>query len=102
MSSRRKGVRTCPNLSLTSLSELRDKPCTRRVLLSVCNSIYDPLGLATPYTIKLKLLMKATLEQGSSTDWNTPLNEGMNEEWLQTIEEGIAQGYLQFYRSVLP
>ena len=34
--------------------ELKDKPYTRRGVLSVINSIFDPLGIVAPVTIKKK------------------------------------------------
>ena len=34
---------------------------TKRKALSIVNGLFDPLGLASPYTIKLKLFMKDTL-----------------------------------------
>ena len=33
---------------------------TRRQVLSQVNSIYDPLGLATPFIVKAKILMRKT------------------------------------------
>ena len=31
--------------------QIRKIPMTRRFLMGICNSVYDPLGIATPYTI---------------------------------------------------
>lgn len=37
---------------------IKDKPLTRRGLLSVVSSVYDPLGFAGPYTLKAKMIIQ--------------------------------------------
>ena len=51
---KRKGAKVKPDLTLNDVESFIKTPQTRRSLLSICNAIYDPLGLASPYTIKLK------------------------------------------------
>ena len=65
-SKRKKGVKIGPDLTLKDLANFRSTPQNRRSLLSVCNGIFDPLGLSAPYTIKLKILMKETLTVDST------------------------------------
>ena len=48
-----KGAKTKPDLTLLDVNTFYKSPQTWRSLLSICNGIYDPLGLADPYTIKL-------------------------------------------------
>ena len=74
-------------------------PQTRRSLLSICNAVYNPLGLASPYTIKLKLLMKDTLSVDNPGDWDTPISTRLIREWSAAIKEGIAQDSLSFPRA---
>ena len=50
-----------PDPTLEDIKSSIKTPQTQRSLLSICNAIYDPLGLASPYTIKLKPLMKDML-----------------------------------------
>ena len=57
-SKRRKGVKIKPNLTNRYLNEFQEICLSHRSLLSVCNRIYDPLGLAAPYTIKLNQKLK--------------------------------------------
>ena len=47
-SKHRKGLRTKPDLTSSDLGSLRSTPFNRHVLLSICNGIYDPLGIASP------------------------------------------------------
>ena len=37
---------------------IKDKPLTRRGILSIVSSIYDPLGFAAPFTLKAKKLLQ--------------------------------------------
>ena len=54
-SKKRKGIRTGDDLDLEKLEEFKSKPTTRKVLMGFTNSVYDPLGIAAPFTIKLKI-----------------------------------------------
>ena len=65
-----------------------DKPYTRRGVLSIVNSVFDPLGLAAPVTIRGRLLLRE-LSSGVQ-DWDTPLpNEKIStwEIWKSSLEE---------------
>ena len=52
---------------------LPDKPFTRRGVLSVVNSIYDPLGLAVPVLLEGKLLLQRLVLIGKNNNNGTPL-----------------------------
>lgn len=59
--------------------DIDKKPFTRRGVLSVVNSVYDPLGFVAPVTIQGKhILRELTQEKG---DWDSPLPEKMEEQW---------------------
>ncbi|XP_068243758.1 uncharacterized protein [Palaemon carinicauda] len=54
---------------------------TRRKILSMLASIYDPLGLVNPVTVKGKLLLqKATI---CKLSWDDPVPEGLAHKWSQ-------------------
>ena len=65
---------------------LPDKPFTRRVL-SVVNSVYDPLGLATPVLLEGKLLLQQLVSMGKKKNndtplgWDDPLPEALLQQW---------------------
>ena len=73
----------------------------RRVLLSLVNGIYDPLGIASPYTIKLKLLMKSTIAEQGTSDWDSPVPAKLTKDWISIIKEGILEDSLRFPRSTV-
>ncbi|KAK3753685.1 hypothetical protein QZH41_013131 [Actinostola sp. cb2023] len=65
-----------------------DKPFTRRGVLSVVNSIYDPMGLAVPVTLKGKLLLQKLVSMGKTRNgdnlgWDDPLPEDLMRQWKQ-------------------
>ena len=51
--------------------ELEDIPFTRRVCLRLVNGIFDPLGIFTPITVRLKILMKEQFVTNSAIVTNT-------------------------------
>ena len=55
---KRKGAKVRPDLTLNDVDSFIKTPQSRRSLLAICNAVYNPLGLATPFTIKLKILIK--------------------------------------------
>ena len=78
---------------LTFSISLRGKPCTRRGILSVINSIYDPLGFATPVTLPGKLILrqltiiaKETKKSDSPLEWDDPLPRTLWKKWNDWIE----------------
>ena len=66
---------------------LPDKPFTRRGVLSVVNSVYDPLGLATPVLLEGKLLLQQLVSMGKKKNndtplgWDDPLPEALLQQW---------------------
>ena len=57
---------------------LGEKPFTRRGVLSIINSLYDPLGLAAPVVIRGKLLLRSMMVSVGNFQpetWDEPLPE---------------------------
>ena len=52
---------------------LPEKPFMRRGVLSIINSIYDPLGLAVPVLLEGKLLLQQLVVLGKKSNKETPL-----------------------------
>ena len=65
--------------TFTYLVTTETKPFTRRGILSVVNSIFDPLGLLAPVTIQGRALLRELSSQLS--DWDAPLPEGKRDKW---------------------
>jgi len=57
----------------------KDKPFTRRGVLSTLNGIFDPLGFVAPVIIQGKLILRKLTSQ--SVDWDEPLPVQNRHEW---------------------
>ncbi|XP_071944711.1 uncharacterized protein [Antedon mediterranea] len=61
------------------ISAQKNDEYTRRGVLSVVNSLFDPLGLVSLITLQGKILVRK-LSSGT-VDWDAPLNPEYKEEW---------------------
>ena len=50
----------------------KEKPCTRRGILSVISSVYNPLGMAAPFVPPAKLLLQDLCRKGLGWDDEIP------------------------------
>ena len=60
---------------------------TKRMILSQVNSIYDPLGLAGPYTVRAKILMRKLWTYETKLDWDDPIPEEYRREWMTFFDD---------------
>ena len=66
---------------------LPKRPYTRRGVLSIINSVYDPLGLAAPVILRGKLLLRQLVIMGkkgsddAALGWDDPLPERLSSQW---------------------
>ncbi|KAF7646247.1 hypothetical protein LDENG_00190950 [Lucifuga dentata] len=71
--------------------DLKDQPSTRRGILSVVTSLYNPLGFVAPFTLSGKCILQELCHKGIG--WDDPLLENLIplwEEWkngLQRLKE---------------
>ena len=66
----------------------KDRPHTKRNLLSVLCSVYDPLGFITPYVLKAKILFQTLCRLDVDWDMMMPRDvEAQWEEWLEQLSE---------------
>ena len=75
---------------------------TKRSILSAANSIYDPLGLLTPFTSKVKILMRGVWAHEPRLGWDTPLPERIKQQWSETMTEIPLLTGLSFQRALTP
>ena len=98
ISRRRRGLVTGPNLTRETLAELKDVQLTLRMCLSVVNSVYDPLGIASPITIQLKVAMKKLFSAEYGLKWDSLLPPDLKEEWIDLFTEMVAAGSICYQR----
>ena len=63
-------------------SALRKKPATKRGLLSVISSLYNPLGFVAPVTLTAKKLLQELCRQ---VGWDEPNGEVIDAEWNEWL-----------------
>ena len=72
----------------TEPATLEEIPYTRRICLRLVNSIFDPLGLVSPVTVRLKILMKEHFViQDKYKKWDTLLEEDDRLEWIKVLRD---------------
>ena len=64
---------------------LHDKPFTRRGILSSISSIFDPLGLVSPFLLRGKRIMQEICS--SKADWDDPVPDEVRVKWESWRED---------------
>ncbi|XP_077974180.1 uncharacterized protein LOC120329794 [Styela clava] len=63
----------------------KDKPATKRGLLSTINSIFDPLGFGQPVLQPMKVLIQDLCRK--KFDWDDPIPPELKKEWLKWLSD---------------
>ena len=64
---------------------LKDRPCTRRGILSTISSIYDPLGFAAPLLLNGKKILQELCR--GQVDWDDEVPEDIKARWMKWRSE---------------
>ena len=86
-------------------SEIPERALSRRGMLSVTNSIYDPLGIAGPAVLQGRIIQRKALQiSGSDTtyDWDDPLPEKFAQGWVSWLQSLSSLCALRLPRSYIP
>ncbi|KAJ8032137.1 hypothetical protein HOLleu_25575 [Holothuria leucospilota] len=73
---------------------------TKRICLSKINSVYDPLGLLTPVTVRAKILLRKLW--GAKLEWDEPISDTARSGWVELFEDLSNSSQLEFKRCVKP
>ena len=79
--------------AFTFTAKVEEKPFTKRGVLSIINSLYDPLGIAAPVLIQGKCLLRGMTEQLKERqleEWDLPLPQELKavwDDWCQSLIE---------------
>ncbi|MCP3679339.1 MAG: DUF1759 domain-containing protein, partial [Gammaproteobacteria bacterium] len=73
---------------------------SKRDMLSTLASMYDPLGLVIPYTMKGKMIFQEATRV--KLDWGDKLPEWLSQQWKVWLEEAEELKDLQFFRCLIP
>ena len=102
MSKKVRSVRSKPDLTLADISSLKDIKMTKRLLLGIANAFGDFLGIACPFTVRLKILMKKLYEQETPLSWDDDVPVALRPAWIEIISEALTHTELSFPRSTRP
>ncbi|CAB3998608.1 Hypothetical predicted protein [Paramuricea clavata] len=78
-SSKRRGVRTGPNLLESDLPSALPNVLTRRIVLEQVMKIYDPLGVISPFTLMATIYLRETWSR--KLGWDDPLPAELCNKW---------------------
>ena len=87
MSKKRRGKRSLPDLEIKDLKDLKNFKMTKRNLLGITNSFGDFLGMAEPFTMRFKLLMKQLYDTEKPLMWDESIDNSAKKAWIQIISE---------------
>ena len=103
LSSKKRGKRTLPDLSLTEIPAQIPDNFSRRVIFRVVNTTYDPLGLLSPFLIKLKVEMRRLYsEEFKHLNWDDHIPPQLHERWIELLQQLFEIDDLEFERCVKP
>ena len=87
---------------LTASNLLSNIPCilTRRMILSQVNGIYDPIGLAAPFTVRAKIMLRSLTAEGM--DWDEPVSDKDKNKWVEFFQDLFKMEDVSFSRSIKP
>ena len=71
------------------------------MVLSIVNGIYDPLGLATPFVVRAKMLLWK-ISKECNIDWDGPIPEGLRDDWVRFFTMLFDMEDIVFQRSTKP
>ena len=80
--------------------ELKDRPFTRRGILSTVSSIYDPNGYVAPVTLRGKRILQQMCRD--KLDWDSPVPETLRPEWEKWRLEVLGLEKIQIQRCFKP
>ena len=75
---------------------------TRRRILCLVMSQFDPLGLISPLMVRAKVMLRDLYGKGKDQDWDTPIKEDQALLWGQLIQEAQHVPPIQFRRQLTP
>ena len=75
---------------------------TKRQILSIVSTIYDPLGLLAPITVKAKIILRKLWASTVRVGWDEPIPCEIEKEWNLLHSELQKVGQVQIDRSLTP
>ena len=102
VSCKKKGVKEEPDIPLEQLVEKFPDVITKRIVWRIVLAQYDMLGLASVFTIRLKLVMRSLVaEEGALMKWDDPVPRKVRDEFLIILQQLLQVKSIMFPRDVV-
>ena len=80
--------------------KMKDHPATRRGILSVVSSVFDPLGLAGPFILPARIMLQRLCKQ--DLGWNKEIGDKEMAVWNQWLVDVVKLESMSVPRSLRP
>ncbi|XP_052407932.1 uncharacterized protein LOC127953079 [Carassius gibelio] len=80
--------------------KVKEKPATKRGMLSIISSVYDPLGFLAPVVLPAKLLLQGLCR--TKCDWDDPIPPAFQQKWNKWLIDLEKVAYFKVHRCVKP
>ena len=70
------------------------------MILSVVNGLYDPLGLAAPFIVRAKIMLRFLVQ--SNNGWDDAVSDQERQNWIKFFYEAFELEHIRFPRSTKP
>ena len=101
VSPRRRKQPTGEDVTLENICMLEAAKLSKRICLSVVNSFFDPIGMLTPLTIILKVMLRRMFSKEYDLDWDDDLDKELHSQWVNILRMLVGV-VLEFDRSIMP
>ena len=103
LTNKRKKPRTQPHLTKDTLGLLDSAVFSRRLCLGITNGFLDFLGIACPFTLRFKLLMRQLFEtEHRKLGWEDDVPEDISGVWKELVAEAVKAECIFFPRCIRP
>ena len=90
------------NVTLSPIGKAKSHGTEAAIPTTITNRVYDPLGLASPVTVRAKILMRQLWTAEESLDWDDPIPEKQRDNWLEFFQDLRNMDLVIFPRCLKP
>ena len=102
ISKKKRGAKTEPDLKYEEIPRLLEIRLTKRLILRIVYSCYDPLGLVCIITVQLKIELRKLYGKDQKIGWDDALPREMVERWVELIQLLKKVESITFKRCIKP
>ena len=102
VSKKTRGARAESDYTLEQIPSLIEFNFTRRICQGIVYSCYDPFGLVTPITIKMKIALRDLFSKELNLSWDDPLPDVLKKKWVEMLQVIKSVEHITFARCIKP